>query len=175
MRYTYQANYADYKRALGIYIRSSPWRRFWFHLFYWGFGLIGTVLVATAWFGGEPRSSLRDVGLPLGAYLIVVGVIVLALRPWQLRRVYKMWNGEIRPDSVLYLEFDGPVMITGLLGSRETRFVRAGVCRVVDHQSMTLLFLSKKKFLYLSKGTLPPEAFEDLQVWLAQPGAPDKC
>jgi len=175
MRYTYQTNYANYKQAMRIYVRSSPWRRFWFHLYYWGVSLIGASLLLTAWLVGEPRSLLRDVGQPVGIWLLFVGLVVLVLRPWQLRRVYKLWNGEIRPDSVLYLEFDGPTMITGLNDSRETRFQRGSFCRVVDDESMALLFLSKKKFMYLSKNSLPPAAFEDLRVWLTQPGAPKEC
>jgi hypothetical protein len=175
MRYTYQANYSNYRQAMGIYIRSSPLRRFWFHLFYWGFSLIGAILSVTAWFVGEPRSLLRDVGFPLGIYFLIVGLVALALRPLQLRRVYKIWNGEIRPDSVLYLEFDSSTMITGLQGSRETRFERGGVCHVIEDGSMVLLFLSRKKFIYLSKNALPPAAFEDLRTWLRLPGAPRKC
>ncbi len=175
MRYTYPTNFASYKQALRIYIRSSAWRRLWFHLYYWGVSLIGAFLALAGWLVGEPRSLLRDLGLPVGIWLLFVGLVVLAFRPWQLRRIYKVWNGEIRPDTILYLEFDGPTMITGLDGSRETRFQRGGFCRVVDDESMVLLFMSKKKFMYLSKSALPPAAFEELHAWLGQPGAPKEC
>ncbi|RXH54857.1 hypothetical protein GRAN_3961 [Granulicella sibirica] len=40
---------------------------------------------------------------------------------------------------------------------------------------MLLLFVGKKRFLYLPKAEMPETALGDIHGWLRLPGAPDKC
>jgi hypothetical protein len=175
MRYSYTSGYEDYKKALRTVIRSSRRQRIFFALKMWGFTTVGIVLLAifapTVY--SPVNSSLAFIGYIAGCAMLGGGVVGSAIWPWQRRRAYRVWNGD---DDVLslYLEVDGPILITGRPGRAESRFERAAVCKTLEDVELLLLFLSKKKFVYIPKSIGEP-ALADIRGWLNLPGAPELC
>lgn len=175
MRYQYESGWEYFRKAQRTYIRNTPRARFWFHFNMWGAALLGIALLLlcarTAFAPGfSPWAFSGYMG---GCIFLAIGIVCPALMPWQRRRAYRIWNGE---DDVLhlYLEVDGAYLITGRPGRAETRFERAAVCKTIEDDELILLFLGKKKFVYIPK-TIGESAVTDLRAWLGLPGAPSKC
>lgn len=175
MRYYYKSSYSNYKIAVSAYIKSRLSRRLVFHICMWGLFASGVLIALALHFFTEKRSLMSLIGAPLAAGLIAGGIMTPLLRPFQLKRVYKAWNGELLKDKDIYIEVDGPALLSGVEGEREAKFQRASICNIVENDAIILLFLNKKKFLYFSKNSLPSAFFDDLHTWLALPGAPPPC
>jgi hypothetical protein len=91
-----------------------------------------------------------------------------------LRRCYKAWSGE-ENGKQLFVDVNGPELLSGIEGVTEARFRRSAICEVVENESTLLLFLNKKKFLYFSKGVVPSAAFDEIHEWLVLPGSRPLC
>jgi len=174
MRYSYQTNFELYKLAMRTYIRTSERRRLRFHFVMWGMFTLGLFVGFVMLLLYHRFPDISNIGLPLAAGAIAGGIVTPLTRSWQLRRCYKIWNGEIRGHSV-FVEVNDAILISGIEGRSESRFQRGAVCDTAEDENALLLFLNKKKFLYFSKSTIPPSALEELRAWLELPGAPDKC
>jgi hypothetical protein len=174
MRYSYQTNFDLYKLAMRTYIRTSPRRRFRFHFFMWGLFVIGLVVGLVILLLHNRFPDLSNAVLPLTAGAITGGLVTPLTRPWQLKRCYKIWNGEIKGHSV-FVEVNGAELISGIEGRSESRFQRGAVCGTAEDENALLLFLNKKKFLYFSKSAIPQSTLDELRAWLQLPGAPEKC
>jgi len=174
MRYSYQTNFKLYKLAMRTYIRTSTRRRVRFHFFMWGLSVSGILVGFVMLLLHNRLPALSNVVIPLAAGAMAGGLTTPLLRPWQLKRCYKIMNGEVNDRSV-FLEIDNGVLISGIEGRSESRFQRGAVCDTAEDENALLLFLNKKKFIYLSKSTIPQAALEEVRAWLQLPGAPDKC
>ncbi len=174
MRYSYQSNFKIYKLAVRTYIRTSPRRRLRFHFFMWGLCVVGLIVGFVMLLLHSRLPSLSNAILPLAAGAIAGGLTTPLLRPWNLRRCYKAWNSETE-DRSLFLEIDGPVLISGIEGSSESRFQRGAICEIAEDDNTLLLFLNKKKFLYFSKSLVPRAALDEVRVWLQSAGAKEEC
>jgi hypothetical protein len=175
MRYHYESGFENFKKAQLTYMRNVPHIRVLFHFKIWGAAVLGIVLllvcIPTAFAPGFSLWAFS--GFMVGCGLLGGGIIGSILWPWQRRRAYRLWNGE---DDVLnlYLEVDGPFLITGRPSRAESRFERAAICKVMEDDELILLFLGKKKFIYIPK-TIGAPALADIHAWLALPGAPKSC
>jgi hypothetical protein len=172
MRYSYQTNFEFYKLAMRTYIRASASRRFWFHFQMWGMLVLGVLILVF-----NATTHIFRPGVLMGGVvggLVGGGAVCPLLRPWQLKRVYKAWNGELQ-NRTIFLEVNGAELINGVDGRSEARFQRSAVCGTAEDESTLLLFLNKKKFLYVSKTVVPKAALEEVRIWLQLPGAPPSC
>ena len=170
MRYDYNSGFDNFLLAQKTHCRSSFGRRFQCSFATWGVVAIGvTVLLATF------LLHLPGMCGVIGFALIGAGVGNQLSRRWNMKRIYRAINGD--PDGPLpvYLEIDGPVLISGIQGKSEGRFQRAAICSVVEDDEMILLYAAKKRFLYVRKAALAEEGVRELREWLALPGAPTQC
>jgi hypothetical protein len=174
MRYTYESSFHLYKLAVRTYNRTSARRRFWFHFRMWGMLSLGLALGFVMLLLYNKARSIASIGLPLAAGLVAGGSTTVLLRPWQLRRCYKVWNGETTQRRV-FLEVNGTELISGVEGRSESRFQRGAICDVAEDENSLLLFLNKKKFIYVSKAVVPPAAVDDVREWLKLPGSSTSC
>ena len=171
MKYTYISTFSLYKDAMRTYIRSSARRRFWFHFQMWGMLMLGLISAIIALLSGTRVSTVL---LPLCAGLVAGGIVAPVLRPWNLRRCYKVWCGESK-GRLVYIAIEDGELRNGIEGQSEGRFQRTAICDIAEDQAILLLFLNKKKFLYLPKALLPVEALSEVRAWLQLPGAPMSC
>ena len=171
MKYTYTNSFSLYKAAMRTYIRSSAQRRFWFHFQMWGMLTLGLISAVIALLNGIRVSTAL---LPICGGLVAGGIVAPILRPWNLRRCYKVWFGESK-GRLVYVAIEDRELRSGTEGQSEGRFQRAAICEVAEDQAMLLLFLNKKKFIYLPKNLLPAEALSEVRTWLQLPGAPTSC
>ena len=107
--------------------------------------------------------------LPLCAGLVVGGLVTPIPRPWTLRCCFKVQAGETK-DTLVYVAVQDGELLSGTEGLSEGRFQRAAICDIAEDKTMLLLFLNKKKFLYLPKTLLPVEAINEVRAWLLLPG-----
>jgi hypothetical protein len=173
MRYSFENSFKLYKTAVRTYIRSTFKRRFWFHFQMWGMlslGLILIFVVSTTEGGARYGAFLY----PLIGGLVGGGVVCPILRPWGLRRAYKTWCGETK-GRLIYVEIQDNELRTGVEGRSESRLQRSAICNTAEDDSMLLLFLNPKKFIYLSKSLLPSSTFDEIRTWLQLTGAPPSC
>jgi hypothetical protein len=140
----------------------------------WGMFMLGLISAFILLLLHHKFPAVSNVMLPLAAGAMAGGIVTPLTRPWQLRRCYKIWNGEAQNRSV-YVEFNNGELISGIEGSSESRFQRRAICDTAEDENALLLFLNKKKFLYFSKSEVPQTALDELRAWLQLPGAPDKC
>lgn len=173
MRYSYQSDFQAYKRAVRTYVRSSRTRRFWFHFQMWGMLTTGIVFAVLTSIAGGLSFYGRILG-PIAVGLIAGGSVAVLIRPWQLRRCYKAWCGEIR-DRSIFLEIDATELRSGIEGLSEGRYQRGAICAVAEDDSTLLLFLNKKKFLYFPKSVVPQAAIDDLRAWVQRAGVRTEC
>lgn len=174
MRYTYKSDFADFKAAQRAYVRSRFKQRFWFHFQMWGMLVLGMVfLVVFALLSHGPAWGVLEAGIVGG--LIGGGVVCPLLRPWQIRRTYKMCSSDPSGRNEFYLEVEGATLLSGIKDRSEGRFQRSSICDVVEDENVMMLFLAKKRFLYLPKKKLPPEAFDEVRSWLQISGAVVPC
>jgi len=171
MKYTYTSNFSVYKAAMRTYIRSSARRRFWFHFQMWGMLMLGLILAIIALLSGARVSTLL---LPLCAGLVAGGIVAPLLRPWNLRRCYRVSCGELK-NRLVYLSIEDRELRSGIEGQSEGRFQCTAICDIAEDQDILLLFVNKRKFLYLPKALLPAEALDEVRAWLQLPGAPRSC
>ena len=153
------------------YTSSSGKRRFYFHFQMWGMFTLGLALAAIALLAGTRVSTVL---LPLCAGLIAGGIASSALRPWNLRRCYMAQCAELN-DRTVYVAIEDGELRSGTEGKSEGRFQRAAICDIAEDHAILLLFLNKRKFLYLPKTALPPEALSEVRAWLQLPGGPTSC
>jgi hypothetical protein len=175
MRYYYTSNFSTYKMAMRAYIRSSWSRRVRFHIWMWGLLVSGVVLFLMLSFSPNIGRTAQDFCLPIAFGLIAGGAVTPLIRPLQLQRVYRAWNGELQNNKEIYVEVDVPVLLSGIESEREGKYQRGAFCNVIENDEIVLLFLNKKKFIYFSKASLPQAFFDELHAWLALPGAPPPC
>jgi hypothetical protein len=113
-------------------------------------------------------SLMRLIAMPVAVGLIAGGSVSALLRPWQMERAYKAINGDPKKPLQIYLEIDGDILVSGIEGKSEGRFRRAAICETAEDDLMFLLFVAKKRFIYLPKTQLPIEAVEEVRSWLAR-------
>ena len=174
MRHYYETSFRHYKLAVRTYVRSSSRRRFWFHFQMWGMFVLGLILVFMVILFNSRSHYFATIAAPVAAGLLAGGAVAVFLRPWQLRRCYKAWNGEVG-DRQLFIDVTGSELLSGIEGRNETRFQRNAVCAVAEDENTLLLFLNKKKFLYFAKAAVPHAALDEIHEWIALPGAPPQC
>lgn len=172
MRHNYQSGYKYFKKAQRTYHRSSATRRFFFHFQMWGMLTLGLVL---AFLFGSSLHHYIAIGAPIAGGLIGGGAVMPLLRPWQTRRCYKVLNGDPRKPLNCYIEVDDATFVSGIAEKSEGRFQRSAVCEMAEDNEIMLLFLGKKKFLYLPKAEISQEGLDLTREWLKLPGSPDKC
>jgi len=83
-----------------------------------------------------------------------------------MERVYKAINGDPKRPLQVYLEIDGDILVSGIEGKSEGRFQRAAICETAEDDQMLLLFLARKRFIYIPKTLLPIGAIEEVRSWL---------
>jgi hypothetical protein len=140
----------------------------------WGMfcsGLLLAVLVYPLAF----ESLTRLIAMPLAVGLIAGGSTSMLLWPSSMKRAYKAHNGDTKKPLHAYLEKDGDILVSGIEGKSEARLQRAAVCETAEDDEMLLLFLTRKKFLYLPKRELPTEAIEEVRSWLRLPTGAEAC
>jgi hypothetical protein len=174
MRYDYTSGYRNFKMAVGTCVRSNSRRRLYFHFRMWGMFLSGVLLGALV-YPLATDSLIRLIAMPIAVGLIAGGSVSALLQPWQMERAYKAHNGDPKKPLHIYLEIDGDILVSGIEGKSEARLRRAAVSETAEDDEMLLLFLTKKKFLYLPKKQLPIEAVEEVRSWLRLPGGVEAC
>jgi hypothetical protein len=140
----------------------------------WGLlaiGLLGALLLMLI-FKSHKSTSMNLLPLAIGA--MAGGIVSPILRPLQLRSAYKRWSAE-HEGKTIFIEIDGDTLVSGQEGRSEGRFYRASVCNCAEDENVLLLFLNKKKFLYLPKTLLPAACIDEVRAWLTLPGAPTSC
>lgn len=170
MRYVYESSFANYKLAQRAHTRSTWQRRFRWHFFMWGMLLCGLcIMMFSALNRGMFFSEV--IGPVLVGGLIGGGIVSPLLRPWQLRRSYRMWNGDDADGRQVYVEMDGPLLVSGIEGKSESRFQRSAIIEVVEDNRVLLLYVRKKVFLYFANDTVPQEALAEIRSWLGRTGS----
>jgi hypothetical protein len=107
--------------------------------------------------------------MPIAVGCMAGGSVTALMRPWQLGRCYRALGGDPRNPKSIYLEVEDEVLVSGIEGKSEGRFMRGGIPSFSEDDEFLLLFVSPKRFLYIPKGRLPAEAIDELHVWLRLP------
>lgn len=173
MRYTYLSSFENFKLAQRCYRRSSARRQF----AYMVYTIILPLICAVSSILIILHASQVDTewnAAPFAGFLLLFAILQPLLRARTMRRAYKAWSAE-HEGKLVFIEIDKETLISGHEGRSEGRFLRPAICNVAEDDNILLLFVNKKKFLYLPKKLLPPAAIEEVRAWLALPGAPPSC
>ncbi len=169
----YITTFADYKAAQTLFLkyRRDARTRYYF----WMFGLpIATVLgLLSMWH----ESKLNDnASFGLAAWLTfcaAVGTVsIVILRPWNLRRCFKKLRNAsgLTETTTSVFSFDESVVISAIKGRSEGRFYWTAIQGFAEDSAIALLFISKKRFLFIPKRAMTDQQWESLRQLVSEKG-----
>ena len=166
MECEYITTFADYKAAQKLYFRHRPSARRRFLGWMYGLPIITLLLlVETCHEAGLENSE----GVALAAWLTfcagMATLFFVVLRPWNLRRCFrKMCKAlGLTGDTPTRFTFDADGVVSAIPNRSEGRFFWAAIEDFAEDSSVVLLFIAKKRFLFVPKRAMNEPEWEALR------------
>jgi hypothetical protein len=162
----YISTFEDYKKAQKLYLRYRNNARM--RLLAWMYGLpIATVCLALLTWHLSSTSSTSGFSLLGWLTLCCFGatVQVVVLRPWNLRRCYNKMRriAGMNEQTPTRFDFDDNGVISGVPNRSEVRFFWNAIQDFAEDEHVALLFISKKRFLFIPKRVMAAEQWDQLR------------
>ena len=178
MTVEYITSFEDFSAAQALYLRSRKRAGLRFKL--WMYGLPTLALLFTAgalWDIYTGQSRTGGAFSVLAAYTLLLTILVVVLRPWNLKRVYKKqrktWGTDSFDEAIF--GFDETAVRSGYSGKREGQFNWDSIVDYAEDPKVFLLFISKKAFLYIPKRAMNEEQWQSLRELLQRNGKELAC
>lgn len=169
MAYDYLLTYDDYLAAQRAYY-SRKWTSRLFYIFLiWICPLAGCSLVFFELYLYIGNEGFDHFYLILG---LVFGIGMPLTRIYQLRGCWRSMNptGNAIPAE---LEWNDEQVVVNVKDNRdndEERLLWPSICGLITDSNITLLFIEKKRFIFIPNRALPQEAWDDLRTHYATLG-----
>ena len=178
MTIEYISTFEDYKAGQALYLRSRRRAALRYKLWMYGLPTLSILLTAGAVWNIYTRQA-RDGGVygVLAAYSILLTIVVVLLRPWNLKRLYKKQrklNGVENLSTVMFA-FDDTLVRSGYPGRSEGQFTWESIVDYAEDETVFLLFISQKMFLYIPKRAMSGEQWQEFREMLQAKGKQIAC
>jgi hypothetical protein len=166
MECEYITTFADYKAAQKLYLRHRPSARRRFLGWMYGLPIITLLLVVATWHESGLENSE---GFGLAAWLTfcaaMATLFVVVLRPWNLRRCFRKMRkaSGLTGDTPTRFTFDANGVVSAVPNRSEGRFFWTAIEDFAEDSSIALLFIGKKRFLFVPKRAMNEPEWEALR------------
>ena len=178
MQVEYTTTFADFKAAQTLYLRARPGAGLRFKLWMYGLPLLSILFTGLALHSMTTHPHRGEGALVgIAGYLVVLTILLVALRPWNLKRLY---NKRRRITGVEKLttatfDFDETMVRSGYPGRSEGQFHWQSIVDYAEDQAIFLLFISSKAFLYIPKRAMTEDQRQALRELLQSKGKTSAC
>jgi uncharacterized membrane protein YhiD involved in acid resistance len=174
----YTTTFEDYRAAQALYLRSRRWPGLRYKLWMYGLPTAAIVLTSCAlWelYRGQPSSVAGFGGAAV--YAIIMTIVVVFLRPWNLKRLYKKQRktAGVEALNAVRFSFDESLVRSGYPGRSEGQFSWDAIGDYAEDKEIFLIFISKKMFLYIPKRAMADEQWNELRDMLQAKGKEYAC
>jgi hypothetical protein len=169
--YEYGLKYQNYKDAQKLYIRHSKRAALYYYFFIWVLPILGCLL---AIFGLAALFEIGPVWVRYFRGLYVVGLwFALFIPIMRIFTVRRCWKQLVPPNTPgkgmkaeihVTLEFNAEQFISAIPGRSEGRFFWSAVQDFAEDVKIALIFIHKKRFIFIPKPALPEAAWSELRV-----------
>jgi hypothetical protein len=178
MTVEYTTSFEDYKAAQTLYLRARRWPGFRFKLLMYGLPALSVLFIAGAiWNICKHNARSGGVFSGLAAYAVILTVVVVVLRPMNLRRLYRKRRkiaGVEKLDTVFF-GFDEEFIRSGYPGRSEGQFRWDAVVEYAEDHKIFLIFISKKMFIYVPKRAMADDQWQSLRDYFRAHGKGIAC
>lgn len=167
MIYVYDLTLEDFKAAQRLHIRHSrrsQWTFIFWHRVLPIISLCCLVLV------------IRDMGWhhfsysPLTGGILCgvawIGLFCFLMRPFMIRRAFRALRADLKGSHSVELELTNHLLISRIPGKSEGRFERAAVTDFAEDEAIALVYVGKKKFIFIPKRAMPENGWQELRAWI---------
>ena len=105
---------------------------------------------------------------PYLAGLVGAGLYLAILRPIAIRRSYRQTRGGRPADAPVEFELTGTEIISRIPGRSEGRFLPSAVISFAEDDRIALIYVAKKRFLFVPKTALTAAQWTMVRHWVAQ-------
>jgi hypothetical protein len=174
--FEYISSFEDYRAAQKLYLRHRKDARV--RLLAW---MIGVPIFTVVCFSlglwerssANPGFYIMTMGLAGAGLAMTISAVVL--RPWNLRRSYRKSRkaSGLEVENKIAFSFDEEGVTSTVIGRSEGRFFWNAINDYVEDDAIALIFIGKKRFLYIPKRALDEEDWQDLRTAIRDlaPGA----
>jgi len=167
MVYSYDLTFQDYLSAQKLCVRRNLRARIIFFIWYrimpiLGIAAVGLFVRDTVFHHFSYRPALG--GALAG--IAWIGLYPIICRPFMLRKLFKQLRPDVKGDHPIELEINGDDLISRIPGRSEGRFKQAAISEFVENDKIALLFITKKKFLFIPKTAMDDSGWSELRTWL---------
>jgi hypothetical protein len=164
MAHRYELTFQDFKNAQRLYRAHRPWARFWLGFWLIGAPVIGLLLLVIGLMAHS--RSLGPLLYPIAGWFLFMGIFQHLYRPFQLRKIYKRSLPDGQKTADVEFSFGEEGVRSAILGRSEGRFNWSAIQDYAEDDTLSLIFVKKKLFLYIPKRAMPAEEWDDLRRYV---------
>ncbi|WP_047497642.1 YcxB family protein [Terriglobus sp. TAA 43] len=163
MEANYRLELKDYLAAQALHVKKHPTTRF--SLLFWT--LVMPALGLLMLFSAMRTVPDEDLRWPIAGYipslwLLSLAVLVPLLRRYNFRKQFKQMFPKDDQNHECYLSANDEHLISGIHGASEGRFFWPSLYKAVSNNNMLLIYVAKKRFLFIPLEKLDPSDRDEL-------------
>jgi hypothetical protein len=160
---SYTLNFADYKAAQRLHVRQKLSRRVIYAFFYIAVPILAVLGSLYFIFGGlsETADLHSSFQIVLGV-LIWLAIFVPLMRFINLRRGFKLIVPREYRNRNIEVEIDEQSVVSRVPGMSEGKFFWMAIVGYAQNEQITLLYVAKKRFLFIPTRAFSPEQRAEL-------------
>jgi YcxB-like protein len=168
MAHSYELTYRDFIDAQRLHRKQRTFAQvsFIFWIFVMpaiSFGMV--IWVFWIYISGE-RALFFQL-LPIAAWLGAVSIIVLGMRPYTLRKIYRRSLPEgVKGAIPVNFSFGEEGVLSAIPGRSEGKFFWNSIVNYAENDKLALLYVKKKLFLYIPKRAMPEDEWQQLRAYV---------
>jgi hypothetical protein len=170
MRYDYVLRFDDYQNSQKLYLRHRRSAAVFYYCYVWVLpivGLLACALFVASRYGFHPEFSAPLAGLAAGGLWFALFVPIMQVfgrrRCWK-RMVPVDVKGKAKSIEIpVSLEFNDEQVISAIPGKSEGRFYWPAILDFAEDEKMALLFVHKKRFLFIPKRAMSTDAWNEFR------------
>jgi hypothetical protein len=174
MRYDYVLRFDDYQDSQKLYLRHRRSAALFYYFYVWVLplaGILSCALFVASRYGFHPEFSAALAGFAAAglwfALFIPIMQFVGRRRCWK-RLVPVDLKGKAKDMEIpASLEFNDEQVISAIPGRSEGRFYWPAIVDFAEDEKIALLFVHKKRFLFIPKRAMPTEVWDEFRDLLA--------
>ena len=162
--YQYVLRKEDFLDAQRLYRKHNRRAALSYYLWIWIVPVLGLCLVlAYSAAVITRRADLMQQLMPAAAAGAWFAIFVPIMRWWQIRKLWKASLDPVADGKPVTLQFDNEQLISAIPGKSEGRFFWTALVDYAEDDRLTMLFIRKKRFLYIPKHALPESAWAQIR------------
>ena len=170
MRYDYVLRFDDYQDSQKLYLRHRRSAAIFYYCYVWVLPIVGllacAMFIATI-YGFHPELRSPFAGFAAAGLWLALFIPVMQFfgrrRCWK-RMVPVGMKGKAKSVEIpASFEFNEEQVISAIPGKSEGRFFWPVILDFIEDDKIALLFVHKKRFLFIPKRAMPTEVWDELR------------